>query len=303
MSWLTDARFRRISYALVLGWILGLSLFLLLGSDSFSAFYPGDLPGFYVPGVIFDRGLFSELYNFDLQRSLENEFWPTAHNAYYAFAYPPYTAVLLWPLAWLTPISAKIVWTIIQLFACGGTLFFLSRLCAFSPHTRFAIYVLLLSCAPIMTSLMGAQNTCFSAFLFAGTLYFLNVDTPRGHSLAGLFAGALLYKPQFGLILIAYLLALRNWRAASGAGFMGFLFYLLGASVQGWNWPQLWLNHANSFGLQNYIVNGHQMVSLHGILFTVSQLFTNTPSHLSLVLWICTLMSFFLIAWVLLRCF
>ncbi len=295
MTLLSYDRFRRLSYALICGWILGAILYLLLGTGTFTTFYPGDLPGFYVPGVILERGLFHELYNFELQRVIENEFWPTPENKYYAFAYPPYTAILLWPLAWFPPITAKILWTVLQIAALCGTFLLLSWQGACPARARVPSWIFLASCAPVMTSVMGAQNTCFSAFLFAGTYVFMQHGSSRANLLAGIFAGALLYKPQFGLILVAYLLCLRNWKALGGAGLIGAIYYLMGASISGWMWPAQWISHASTFGLHNYTVNGHQMVSANGLLFSLTRMFSENSSHLSTILSVSHILSLLLL--------
>ena len=72
----------------------------------------GDFPAFYAPAVILERGQQASLYTIEAQQGAQNEFWPGLKGSFHFFAYPPFVAQALRPLAFLSPLQAK------ALFCC-----------------------------------------------------------------------------------------------------------------------------------------------------------------------------------------
>jgi hypothetical protein len=116
-------------------------------------------------------------------------------------------------------------------------------------------------------SIVGVQNTALSIFVFAG---FYRAIRGKHHFAAGLIASLLLYKPQFGALLLLFLIG--RWRRAELLGWsLGALaLYLAGTAVLGIEWPLVWLQEAKRFGDINFTINGQNMISLVGIIFWFS---------------------------------
>ncbi len=81
---------------------------------------------------------------------------------------------------------------------------------------------------------------------------------------AGLALSALLYKPQFGLPLLALVVFARRWRIVRWWAFGAAGLYLAGAAMLGLGWVQRWLEQVAPFNEINLVVNGDLMVSAAG---------------------------------------
>lgn len=205
-----------------------------------SAMSLGDYPEFYSASLIVSQGLGSRLYDFHLQKQIQ-----TALSATYKalpFPYPPYTAVLLIPLAHLPLWPGK--WVFVGLMAVCLVLS-IKTAARYTPtlrHNWLAIIAFLVFFYPISRGVLLAQNTALSMLLYAGASWGLSQKTKRGEYLCGLCLGLWLFKPQYALIIIGLFLFSKSWRIVATASVVGFLYYLLGVFVMGPLWPVSWLN-------------------------------------------------------------
>ncbi|UHC16580.1 DUF2029 domain-containing protein [Methylobacterium currus] len=140
--------------------------------------------------------------------------------AFHNWGYPPFTLLLLWPLAQLPYFAALAVWTV-GLFAvfAGVTL---SRV---APGRRVRALVLLALAPACLVNAVGGQNGFLTAALFLGGLLALD----RRPVLAGILFGLLTGKPHLGLVLPLALLALGAWRTIAAAAATALA--LVGASL------------------------------------------------------------------------
>ncbi len=269
----TSARLRRYSLALALGLCLGWLLFLVAGQREGSAVLRGDFPAFYAAAELVWSGQGGALYDFERQRVLENRLWPDFAGDYYVFAYPPFFALLLAPLAALSPLAAKALTSLLLVAALLGALRLLRPISDFVRQQFAFTLVYLLTFAPLQISLVGVQNTALTLLLFALVHWAAQAGRPL---VMGLAAALLLYKPQFGALLLVYLLAWGWGNPLPGGGLRALVMgwglgalalYLLGAVIQGWDWPLAWLTAAGQFGDANFVINDTNMISLAGLVY------------------------------------
>ena len=229
----------------------------------------GDFPGFYTPAVLIKRGETARYYDAELQRSVHNEFWPTPERSFLMSVYPPYTGILLRPLAELSADQARIVWHLLSLLAFSIAMWCIARL---NPHVGrhpwlTAAYAALF--LPLTIAIVGGQNTPMSMALYAGALLLARQGTTHGDLLAGALLGAWGYKPQFAVIAIGVPLLARRWRVLVGALLVTGIYYAMGASLLGWGWPKVWSDAVAFFAPRNFVSNAPAMVSFIGTLKAV----------------------------------
>lgn len=273
---LTDTSIRRLTLALGLGLVLGLSAFLAAGERTGSSWLRGDFPAFYAAAEIVWSGQGAALYDHALQREIENRHWPEFDGSFYAFAYPPFFALLLSPLAALPPLTAKALSTAFLFAAVVGAMLLMRPFAPlFRQQTSFAL-LYLLTLVPLEISIFGAQNTALSILCLA--LSERGRESGR-HWMTGMGAALLLYKPQLGVPLFLYLLA-RGQRAELRAwGVTALALYLLGIPVLGASWPLVWAEAATAFGGFNFAINDHNMITLAGLIYWLSGQLTGEGAH------------------------
>lgn len=261
---LSAGRLRRVTLALAMGLLLGFMMYLVSGKREESAFYRGDFPAFYAAAEIVWSGRGDRLYDLDLQREVENHHWPDFHGGFFIFPYPPFFALLLAPLATLTPVTAKALASVILLGAFTVALLLARRASPFVRQHFAFVLVYLLSFAPLLIAIVGVQNTALSLLILA-LVY--AADQAARPWLTGFAASLLLFKPQFGVLLFLFLLARGKTAELLGWALGALTLYLLGTLVLGLAWPFTWLQAASQFGVLNFTINGHNMISLAGLAY------------------------------------
>jgi hypothetical protein len=258
------SRLERMSLALGVGLLIGLLFYLVAGNREESSFVRGDFPAFYAAAELVWTGQGAVLYDFNLQREIENRYWPDFAGGYYIFAYPPFFALILSPLASLPPLFAKAMASGL-LFAALFVALLLARQWSGFVRRHFLFSLLyLVSFAPLQISLVGVQNTALTILCFA----LIYGASRQGHALlVGLGSALLLYKPQFGAIFFLYLLSRANKDELIGWSLGALALYLLGTLVLGVSWPFVWLGAATQFGDANFTINDHNMISIAGVIY------------------------------------
>lgn len=222
----------------------------------------GDFPSFYAAGQLVVEGSGDLLYDATVQRAAQADLLDDGRFLY--FAYPPYTAAAYAPLATLPYGTAFALHTVLALAALVASLVAIRPLAGrlLDGSTRLGVAtVLALACYPVLRSVMGGQNATFSLLGLCLVARFLHDDNDIG---AGLAASAMLFKPQFGLIVIALLVVGRRWRATAWAGIAAAGLFAIGAMVTGGDWVTTWLDAVSTFGEQNLEVNGPLMIAAWG---------------------------------------
>ena len=233
-------RLRRLSLAILLG--LGIGFCVFIGtSDGVRAAnggrVGGDFAAFYGAGALVGAGEGAGLYDRDKQRQIQHAFLPDHPDGWIDFAYPPFVAVLLVPLALLPFKSAFSIYSLAQVAACVGAVQLAATVTPRVRDNRVIAAAVTLSFYPLMRSVLGGQNTGFSLLCAVG----LAASLYRSRDFAaGLWAAAWLFKPQLALpvILLAGVRRGRGFWAAVVLG--GAAWYALGALVGGVAWPVWW---------------------------------------------------------------
>ncbi len=146
-------------------------------------------------------------------------------SGYCAYMYPPPFLLVAAPLSWLTPFWCYMVWLGLTNLALAAA--------ARAARMPWAAIALGLALPPNLYCIAVGQNgALISALLLLS--FGLAETNPIA---AGIFAGCLLIKPQFGLLLPVCFLASRNWRAALAAAMMALLICALSVILFG---PGVW---------------------------------------------------------------
>lgn len=161
------------------------------------------------------KGQPAAIYNNDLHHAAERAVLGNNRIGFYGWHYPPMFLVIALPLALLPYLWAYVAWEGVTLAGYAGMM---RRL---APG-REALW-LALAFPPVMINFLNGQNGFLTAALFGAGLMLLE-ENPLA---AGIFFGALTYKPQFGLLIPLALLAGRRWRALISASLMASAFAAL----------------------------------------------------------------------------
>lgn len=256
-------RLNRVSTSILLAIVVALAVGYTIDTENKGLLRRGDFPGFYAPAVILSRGLEENLYDQKLQRNIENEFWPSK-GAYYSFAYPPFVALALKPLAAFTPRSAQLIFIAFHIACFLIALHLLSRL---NPLLRQGYLFTLTGClcfAPFFYAIFGAQNTALSMLLYTAAFIALKKQSGSGSFTSGILLGLWLFKPQYAAFGLLFLFGTKNLLGLVGFGVSATLLYILGAVVSGVSWPLEWLQTVTAFSSLNFIYNQQENVSVLG---------------------------------------
>ncbi len=223
----------------------------------------GDFPSFYAAGSIVADGEAERLYDAQLQVEVQEGLFGEETGFLY-FSYPPYYA---YPYAALSLLPFRAAFLLHSLLLLGALWLAVWTATPLLPRLlgtgdrRLAVMAGLLAAYPMIRSVLGGQNTALTLLLIVAVWRFAadGNDVAAGLALAGL-----LYKPQFGLVVLLLVLVARRWRIvawwAAGAGAL----YLAGTALLGWDWVGTWVDQVSAFNELNVEVNGHLMVSAFG---------------------------------------
>jgi hypothetical protein len=248
-------RAKRILAALLIGLGLALIASTYVNDDPGAILNLGDLPGFYGLGRIVVEGRGALLYDFALQRDIQNHFWPQLAGSSFPTMYPPVVGLVMAPLSLLPPPAVHGI--------LAATSFFL--LCALvrwqSPDRQIERFGLILFSVPTLVSIVAPQTTILSLLFITACRHFLLSAKNFG---AGVCAGLLLYKPQIGVpfILIA--------GAGGGATFYAGTFlsalglYSIGVFVVGGEWVLPWVEKIQEFSVLRRSVEAFQFTAITG---------------------------------------
>ena len=182
-----------------------------------------DFVSFYAAGSLADAGSPELAYNRAAHYSAEERATAVGID-YNFFFYPPPFLLLCAILAHLPYIAAFLIFE-----AASLALYLFVARHILGDRDR-ATLVCLLAFPPVLWTLGLGQNALLTAGLFGAAT--LLVD--RRPVLAGLFFGALCYKPHFGLLVPVALAAGGHWRAFAAAFLSAAALCLLSLALFGW---------------------------------------------------------------------
>lgn len=270
----TRPRANRIALILILTLLAAIFIQFSRDRNQTSLLRQGDFPAFYSAARILSDGRGEQLYDFELQSSIQNRIWDIpGEKSFLPFVYPPYTAVIHLPLAALSPQTGKILYSAIMLlflilFVQAGRV--TAPLLGANP---LVLAALLLGFFPVSFAALGGQNITLGMLLYAGILALLHRSSTAADFAAGLLAGLWCYKPHYGGFMILFLLFSRRWASLAGALIVLTLYYALAAQTLGFDWMAIWGAALHTFGPVELLANSVRMISLPGI----SEAFWGTP--------------------------
>ena len=238
---------------------------LLLAVLSYDRDHPttrlgGDYPSFYAAGSIALAGDWGELYSAERQ-SAEQAGLIDDEGGYLYFSYPPFVAGAYGALAVFDYSVSFLLHTVLMTLALvAATRLLWPRLESIGwPFP--ALLVLAMAFYPMLRAVPGGQNTTVSLLLLALAVRLERDDAPFW---AGVALAGLLFKPQFGVVIVPLLLLTRRWRVlagwATGAGALA----IVSSWLMGGMWLGDWWEQAGAFRDQNVVANGANFISLPG---------------------------------------
>lgn len=241
--YITPDRIRLVA-RLTLAATIAIMMFLFLTGhetlDSFGRPLGTDFSNVWTAGQMANEGRAAQAWDWNTQYSVQQKLHGSSQIPFYGWHYPPPFLLLAALLAGLPYIPALLVW---QATTLGLALLLVRKLL---PRQRDALLVA--AGAPVVLICLGhGQNAFLTASLLGGGMFLLD----RRPWLAGILLGALVYKPQFAVLIPVLILARGSWRAFLSAGITSGGLCLLTFAL--WGWP-VWQAFIDSLPLTRHIV-------------------------------------------------
>jgi hypothetical protein len=199
-----------------------------------------DFSDVWTAGWMADQGRAAQAWDWTAHYAVQQQLHGSRTIPFYGWHYPPPFLLLAALLARLPYIAALLLW---QGATLAGALLLVRRIL---PGDRLAM--LAAAGAPVVMICLGhGQNAFLSAGLLGGGMLLLD----RRPWLAGMLLGALVYKPQFALLIPILILARGNVRAFVAAG--GTVAALCLLTVVIWGWA-VWEAFIQSLPLTRHVV-------------------------------------------------
>jgi hypothetical protein len=265
-AWLTEERLRLYPAALLLAGVAAFAFTVATadGATTHAGRLGGDFPAFFGAGRLVAEGRVHELYDWRVQHASQAGLHPLgAGDEFLAFAYPPFVALPYAALAPLGYVSAYVVHTLAMAGALlAGVLALRPALPRLAAHP-FAAFVFAAAVLPMFRAVTGGQNTPLTFCLIALVWRALRDERP---GLAGLWLGALLFKPQLGLPLGGLVVVATRGRALPSYLAAAAALWGVGAAMDGADWVGTWWSGIGRFHEMDQSVNAANSVGLLGLL-------------------------------------
>jgi cytochrome c oxidase subunit IV len=177
--------------------------------------YHQDFPAFYTAAHLVTHGGGHLIYDTAAMAAAESEIagHPVGGTGVLAYFNPPFFALAMAPLAWMSMDRAFQVWTIVSLALLAANAWMLWRIGAtLSQPSRWLLVAGFLTLVPVSYGLQQGQFSLILATSWGATLLLLR----NGHERwSGVALAPLLIKPELLLPVAAYLLWKRRWRVFS----------------------------------------------------------------------------------------
>jgi hypothetical protein len=259
-----------------------------------------DFGSLYIGGTIVHSRASDQLYNVDLQKSIEQTVKvPEARLKFLPYNHAPFEAIFFALLARLSYPAAFWVFWVFNVLVAYCVLFLIRPEIPFVDKSLDMALLGMGVFKPLIVAEGQGQDSVITLLLF--TLCFLSLLRGRPW-VAGAMLGLAMYKPQFSLVmmLILFLASERRWRIAGG--FILSCLFAAGLSIAavGWRATIEFPRFVSAFASQfdDAKDNAGEMPNIRGLMLAV---FSNHMPHHALVLLIQTLSALLLIvtAWAL----
>ncbi len=256
------ARRRRLAGAVLVA--LGLAFVVVVaaadGSRGPTGRLGGDYPAFHAAGELVLDGRVDDLYDLDAQAEVQHDLQGD-EQGFLAFAYPPPVALLYVPFAAVPYRPAYAAHTVLMVAALVAALSLLRSRIALLDREFPAVVAGTVTAVPVFVALGLGQNTALTLLLVSLVWRGLTDQRPLT---AGLAAGLLWYRPQYGIPLTGLLLVGRQGRAVATAAGVVAVGWLVGAVMLGAGWVGTWLDDVARFVELDGAANAHNAVTPYG---------------------------------------
>lgn len=241
-DWLTRERVIVIACLFGLASLASLS-WLVIGArgtlDSLGRPLGTDFSNVWAAGWMANHGQAAQAWDWNAHFAVQRALHQKADVDLFGWHYPPPFLIVASLLARLPYVSALVVWQAVTFAAFTWLMWRLL------PRRET---LLLVAAAPVtLICVTHGHNGFLTAVLLGGGLMLLERRPVAG----GLLLGALVYKPQFALVLPVLLLATRNWRAILGAALSALC--PIAVTLAMWGLP-VWQAFIGSLPLTRHVV-------------------------------------------------
>ena len=264
-----EAFINKIAHAVLLALVIAVGIATIAGAGiganqqaagESSARLGGDFAAFYAAGSIVWSGDIDSLYDPARQAEAQTDL---GLDGYLAFAYPPHVATAYAPLGSLDFATAYAIHTVFMAGALVLSLWLLSGVVPLIARWRWPLLAASVTFYPLATAIGGGQNAALSVLGMAVVWRALHDDREW---LAGLAAGLMMFRPQYGLPLVGLMLLARHWRAVAAAVATVAATWLATATALGVGWVSAWWSEVVPFVEQDAEVNASNSISILGFL-------------------------------------
>lgn len=239
----TRARVRLTAWLVLTATVIGLVYLFATAHgtvDSLGRPLGTDFSNVWTAGWMADHGRAPAAWDWPTQHEVQKQIHHDSAIPFYGWHYPPPFLIIATLLAQFPYVVALLLW---QGLSLALTLLLVRRI---MPDDRDALLVAL--GAPVVLVCLGhGQNAFLTASLLGGGMLLLD----RRPWVAGMLLGALVYKPQFAVLIPVLLLARGNMRAFASAGLTVTALCLLTLAI--WGWP-VWRAFLDSLPLTQHII-------------------------------------------------
>jgi hypothetical protein len=241
-----------------------------------------DFVYFYSMGLMLNEYPASQLYSYDLQKTVETHVHPLIGREYSPNPYPPFVGLLFQPFSRMTYPAAYFLWLSISLsgYIAGlyiaGMTFFRQE-----PLYRSLVFCFGLSFLPFLWIMVGGQIPVIG---FIGLVLAFQAQKRRRYFSAGMWLSLCLYKPTLLVLLIPMLLIGRWHRTLTG--FIVGAATLFGA-VSAFDGLAAWKGYLDlmlSFGSAAMKTHGYRDLRFYMDLFSFSSLVPGGRSPASVII-------------------
>ncbi|MEJ7934785.1 glycosyltransferase family 87 protein [Sphingobium sp. AN558] len=240
---LTRARIRLTAALVLAATVIGLlTLFAMAHGtvDSLGRPLGTDFSNVWTAGWMADHGRATLAWDWPAQHEVQKAIHHDRAIPFYGWHYPPPFLIIATLLAQFPYVVALLIWQGLTLALA------LALVRTILPNDRDAVLVAL--GAPVVLVCLGhGQNAFMTASLLGGGMLLLD----RRPWIAGMLLGALVYKPQFAVLIPVVIAARGNGRAFLSAGLTVAALCLVTLAI--WGWP-VWQAFFDSLPLTKHII-------------------------------------------------
>jgi Glycosyltransferase family 87 len=241
-AWLTDKLITFAAATSLIVMVLSLGYLFATGSGTLDAMgrpLGTDFSNVWTAGQMALEGRAAAAYDWSAHHDVQKIAHASSDVPFYGWHYPPLFLLVAAALAMLPYVPALLVW---QAATLVPAVWLATRIV---PHRLTPLVAL--GFPAVYVCLGHGHNGFLTALLLGSGMLMLD----RRPWLAGILLGLLAYKPQFGLIVPAVLIAGLHWRAIGGACAAFTAASAISAAL--WGWP-VWEAFFNSLELTRTVV-------------------------------------------------